>query len=65
MDEKQFKIIREKLDKIIALLIIQNIQSKEDKIYTLKKLGFSSSEIAPIFGMAERGVRGNKGWKRE
>ena len=65
MKEEQFKEICDKLDKITALLAIQNIESKNDKIYVLKKLGLKSYEIAPLIGLTESGVRDTKGWKRK
>ena len=64
MEKKQFKIICEKLDKITALLVIQSLQERDEKVYALKKLGLKSAEIAPLVGMTESGVRDNKGWKR-
>ena len=65
MNEKQFGIICKKLDKIAALLTIQNINDKDGKIYALKKMGFTSVEVAPIIGITESGVRDTKGWKRK
>ncbi len=63
MEHKQFEILKEKLDKIIALLSIQSIHNKDDKIYTLKKLGLSSYEIGPIVNI--KNVRDTRGWKRK
>lgn len=63
MDDKQFKILNEKLDKIIALLTVQNVQNKNDKIYVLKKLGLTSDEISPLVGI--KNVRDTSGWKRK
>jgi hypothetical protein len=63
MDEKQFKIICEKLNKITALLSIQNIEDINDKIYSLKKMGFSSEEIAPL--VCVKNPRQMEGWKRK
>jgi len=65
MDKKQFETICKKLDKITALLTIQNIGDKDDKIYALKKLNFSSSEVAVLVGMTDNGIRSSKGWKRK
>ena len=65
MDKKQFETICKKLDKITALLTIQTIEDKDDKIYALKKLNFSSSEIAELVGMTDNGIRSSKGWKRK
>ena len=63
MDSKQFDVICKKLDKITALLVVQNIQDKDDKIYALKKLGLSSDEIAPLVGV--KNPRQTEGWKRK
>ena len=65
MDKTQFEIICKKIDKLTALLTIQNIEDKDDRIYTLKKLGFSSSEVASLVGMTDNGIRSAKGWKRK
>ena len=65
MNDKQFEAICKKLDKITALLTIQNIGDKDDKIYALKKLNFSSSEVAVLVGMTDNGIRSSKGWKRK
>ena len=65
MDQKQFEVLCKKLDKITALMIIQNIEGKDDKIYALKKMGLTSSDIAPLVGMTESGIRDNKGWKKK
>ena len=63
--DKKISEISKKLDKIVALLTIQNIENKEDKIYSLKKLGFASSEVSSLVGMTDNGVRSSKGWKRK
>jgi len=65
MDNKQFEAICKKLDKITALLTIQEIEDKDDKIYALKKLNFLSSEVAVLVGMTDNGIRSSKGWKRK
>ena len=65
MSEKQFEIICKKLDKIFAITAIQSIGNKDDRVYALKKLGFTSAEIAPLVGMTESGIRDNRGWKRK
>lgn len=62
MEQKQFEIICKKLDKMTALLVVQNIQAKDDKIYALKKLGLTSDEISPLVNI--KNVRDTKGWKR-
>jgi len=63
MEQKQFDIICKKLDKIAALLVVQSIEDKNDKIYQLKKMGLTSDEIGPLVGV--KNVRDTKGWKRE
>ena len=63
MDKEQFKIICNKLDKITALLVIQSIEDKNDKIYSLKKLGLSSEEIGNI--VCVKNPRQMNGWKRK
>lgn len=65
MSEELLKSIDKKLDKITALLMIQNIENKNDKIYSLKKLGLSSVEVAELIGMTDNGVRSTEGWKRK
>ena len=64
MDKKQFEIICEKLDKIIAISAIQNIEHSNDKIAFLKKIGLKSGDIALFVGLTESGVRKSEGWKR-
>ena len=63
MNDKQFEELDKKIDKIVALLTIQNISGKDDKIYTLKKLGYTSDEISPLVNI--KNVRDTKGWKRK
>lgn len=63
MDEKQFKIICEKLDRIMALLAVQNTEDVNNKIYVLKTMGLSSEEIAPLIGV--KNPRQMEGWKRK
>lgn len=63
MDEKQFKTICEKLDKIMGMIATQTIPDKNDKITVLKKMGFNSDEISPIVGI--KNVRDTEGWKRK
>jgi len=65
MNEEILKSIEKKLDKIIVLLTIQSVQDKDDKIYSLKNLGLSSSEVAILVGMTDNGIRSSKGWKRK
>ena len=63
MDQKQFEIICKKLDRITALLSIQNIEDKNDKIYVLKKLGLSSEDVGDLIGI--KNPRQMEGWKRK
>ncbi len=63
MDEKQFKVICDKLDKILGIIAVQNIEDNDDKVYLLKKLGFNSTEMNPIIGV--QNVRQMEGWKRK
>ncbi|MCK4553201.1 hypothetical protein KAT80_03280 [Candidatus Pacearchaeota archaeon] len=63
MDKTQFETICKKLDKIFAIIGVQNIKDQEDKIYSLKRLGFTSDEISPIVNI--KNVRDTKGWKRK
>lgn len=63
MNEETLKSIDKKLDKIIALLTVQNIQNKDDKIYSLKKFGLTSDEISPMVNI--KNVRDTKGWKKK
>lgn len=63
MDEKQFEAICKKLDKVVALLTIQSIADKDEKIYVLKRLGLTSDDISPLVGI--KNVRDTKGWKKK
>ncbi len=63
MDNKQFEAICKKLDKIAALLTIQNVEDKNDKIVVLKKLGLSSEEVGELLGV--KNPRQMEGWKRK
>lgn len=63
MDKKQFETICKKLDKIAALIVVQSIEKKDDKIYALKKMGLTSDEISPLVSI--KNVRETKGWKRK
>lgn len=57
--------ISRKLDALIGVLAIQSISDIDDKLYTLKKLGFTSDEAGPLVGMKGTGVRSRQGWKRK
>ncbi|NQV08410.1 hypothetical protein HQ529_01005 [Candidatus Woesearchaeota archaeon] len=63
MNDKQFNEICKKIDKIFAIIAVQSISDKDDKIYALKNLGFKNTEISPIVGL--KNVRDTKGWKRK
>lgn len=63
MDDKQFKIVCQKLDKITAIIAVQNVENKDDKIYLLKIMGFTSDEISPLVKI--KNVRDTKGWKQK
>lgn len=63
MDESKYKTICKKLDTLIALISIQNVEGKEDKIYLMKKLGMTSEEIGSYLGI--KNVRVTEGWKRK
>jgi len=63
MKDNQFNEICKKLDRIFAIISVQNIDNKDDKIYTLKCLGFKSDEINPIVGV--KNCRQMEGWRRK
>lgn len=63
MNDKQFEEICKRLDKILAVLIIQNLKDKNDQVYALKNLGLTSEDIAILVGV--RNPRQMEGWKRE
>ena len=63
MIDNQFQEIIKKLDKIFAIIAIQNVEDNNNKVYLLKKLGFSSNDINPIVGV--KNCRQMEGWKRK
>jgi len=63
MNDNQFYTLCKKLDKITALLIIQNIEDKQDKIYALRKFGLTSEEVSQLVGIKK--IRDTEGWKRK
>ena len=63
MESTQFETIINKLDNIYAILAVQNIKDRDEKIYALKQFGFGFKEIGPIVGMKD--VRKTEGWKRK
>jgi len=65
MDNKQFEVICEKLDKVIAMLATQGVEDQNKKIIILRKLGFTSLEVGNILGLSESTIRNSKGWKEK
>ncbi|MDO8528380.1 MAG: hypothetical protein Q7S06_00625 [Nanoarchaeota archaeon] len=63
MNDDQFREIKKRLDKIIAILSLQGINDANKKIEILKKMGLSSYEIGDMLGIAN--VRQMKGWTRK
>ena len=63
MNDEQFNTISKKIDKIIALLIIQNFENINDKIYSLKKLNLTSEEVGELVGV--KNPRQMEGWRRK
>jgi len=63
--EELLSEISRKLDILIGVLAIQSISNIDDKIYTLKKSGFTSDEIGPLVGFKGTTVRDRKGWKQK
>jgi len=63
MNDKQFETICKKLDKLTALLAVQNIEDKQDKIHFLRKMGLTSGEVGEIVGIKK--IRDMEGWKRK
>lgn len=62
MNDIQFQELSKKLDKIFAIIAIQNVEDNNNKVYLLKNLGFSSNDINPIVGV--KNCRQMEGWKR-
>lgn len=59
MDEKQFAILIDKLDKLSKVLVIpavKDIGKEQDKIELLDSLGFKSSEIGKLLGKSTANV---------
>ena len=46
--------ISDKLDRLMGILAIQNTEDPDEKIYTLKKLGFKSEEITSFVNVGGR-----------
>jgi len=64
MDEKQFNIVCGKIDKLAALIAIQNVGDQDKKINILKKIDLTSKEIGDLLGLAESSIRKSTGWKK-
>jgi len=62
--EELLSEISQKLDKIIGVLVIQNIEDVDEKIYALKKLGFNTIDIGLLVSKTGR-IRDSSGWKRK
>ena len=62
--EESLSEISQKLDKILGVLVIQNIEDVDDQIYALKKLGFNTIEIGLLVSKKGR-IRDSSGWKRK
>jgi len=46
----------EKIARLLALLLVRDIEQPADKIRTLKAAGFGVSQMAPILGMTENAI---------
>jgi DNA-directed RNA polymerase specialized sigma24 family protein len=46
----------EKIARLLALLVVRDVEQPAAKIKTLKAAGFAVSQIAPILGMTENAV---------
>jgi DNA-directed RNA polymerase specialized sigma24 family protein len=59
MDERQFKLLSEKMDAIIKLLALKAVESKElkDQVLMLSALGFQPKQIAEIIGKTPNHIR--------
>ena len=64
MNDNQFDIICKKLDRLAALISIQNIGDQDKKINILKRCGSTSKEIGDLLGVTEGRIRQSKGWKK-
>jgi DNA-directed RNA polymerase specialized sigma subunit len=63
MNDKQFNLVCQKLDKIAAMIAVQKIDDKDKQVYILKKSGLSSEEIGDLLGI--KNPRQMEGWKRK
>jgi hypothetical protein len=46
----------EKIARLLALIVVRDIEQPADKIRTLKAAGFGVSHMAPILGMTENAI---------
>ena len=56
--------ISEKIDKLIAISVIQGIVDQNDKIYALKEFGFKEADVKLLVIIKGR-IRDSEGWKRK
>jgi DNA-binding NarL/FixJ family response regulator len=59
MEEKQFEALEERLDKITRLLAhsaVKDLQSEQEKVDLLDRLGLRTSEIARYLGKSSQNV---------
>lgn len=63
MNDEQFKVICQKLDRIYAGIALNSVDNKDDKIFALKQFGYGYKEIGPLVSMKD--VRKTEGWKRK
>ena len=59
MDERQFKLLSEKMDAIIKLLALKAVEGKElkDQVLMLSALGFQPKQIAETIGKTPNHIR--------
>lgn len=46
----------EKIARLLALLVVRDVEQPADKIRALKAAGFGVSQMAPILGMTENAI---------
>jgi len=59
MDDKQFKVVDEKLDKtvkLLTLLALKDVEKEQDKIELLEAMGFRQVDIAKLLGKSPQNV---------
>ncbi len=62
--EELLSEISSKLDKLMGITAIQNMENSNDKIHVLKQLGFKEPEIKLFVSIKGR-IRDAEGWKRK